>query len=351
MDNAAPLEAEAGKRPGGPAPASAPGSPLELVCPAGTPAALQTAIDAGAHTIYFGFRNRTNARNFPGLNFTETEAAEAVATCRSRGVKALIAINTYADAEDDSIWKRAVDYAAELQVGGVIFCDIGLASYASKRHPNLPLHLSVQASASNAESVKFYQEAFGVRRVVLPRVMSIAEIAELSAAIAPVEAEVFVFGGLCVMAEGRCSLSSYATGLSPNKDGVCSPASHVRYEQDGDVMVSRLGEFTINRFDAGETAGYPTLCKGRFASDARTGHLFEDPMSLDATTMLNDLRAAGVKAIKVEGRQRGKAYVAQVVRSLRAAIDGDMRPSESPATQHLMEGLGHTEGAYRRDWR
>ncbi|GEO80555.1 ubiquinone anaerobic biosynthesis protein UbiU [Pararhodospirillum oryzae] len=331
-------------------PASSSDSSIELVCPAGTPAALTAAVEAGADAIYFGFRDRTNARNFPGLNFTEKEAGEAVATCRAHGVKPMIAVNTYPDARDDAIWRRAVDVAADLAVDGLIVCDMGLLAYAAKKHPNLRLHLSVQASASNPEAVKFYQEAFGIKRVVLPRVMSVSEIADLTRAVAPVETEVFVFGGLCVMAEGRCALSSYATGLSPNKDGVCSPASHVRYEQEGDVMVSRLGAFTINRFDAGESAGYPTLCKGRFASSARTGHLFEDPTSLDATTILPELKAAGVKALKVEGRQRGKAYVAQVVRSLRAAIDSDSRLAD-PATRQLMEGQGRTEGAYRRDWR
>lgn len=323
---------------------------MELVCPAGTPAALFAAVEAGADSIYFGFRDRTNARNFPGLNFTPEEAGQAVRTCRDKGVKPMIAVNTYPDAGDDSLWRRAVDIAADLDVEALILCDMGLAAYAAKTHPNLRLHLSVQASASNPEAVKFYQEAFGVRRVVLPRVMSVSEIADLTRAVAPVETEVFIFGGLCVMAEGRCALSSYATGLSPNKDGVCSPASHVRYEQDGDIMISRLGDFTINRFEAGESAGYPTLCKGRFASRARTGHLFEDPTSLDATTILPDLKAAGVKGLKVEGRQRGKAYVAQVVRSLRAAIDEGVT-SLDPATTRLMEGQGRTEGAYRRDWR
>ena len=42
---------------------------LELVCPAGTPAALHAAIEAGADTVYCGFRDCTNARNYPGLNF------------------------------------------------------------------------------------------------------------------------------------------------------------------------------------------------------------------------------------------------------------------------------------------
>ena len=71
---------------------------------------------------------------------------------------------------------------------------------------------------------------FGVKRVVLPRVLTVAEIAAINRE-TEVETEVFVFGGLCVMAEGRCSLSSYATGKSPNMNGVCSPASHVVYDR------------------------------------------------------------------------------------------------------------------------
>jgi putative protease len=38
----------------------------------------------------------------------------------------------------------------------------------------------------------------------------------------PVEIEVFGFGSLCVMVEGRCA-PSYVTGESPNTHGVCSP--------------------------------------------------------------------------------------------------------------------------------
>lgn len=95
-----------------------------------------------------------------------------------------------------------------------------------------------------------------------------------------------MFGGLGVMAEGRCSLSSYATGKSPNMQGVCSPASHVAYEQTAQGTNSRLGGFTINRFGPQEPAGYPTLCKGRFSTEHGTGYIFEDPVSLDATTLL-----------------------------------------------------------------
>ena len=85
----------------------------------------------------------------------------------------------------------------------------------------------MQAAAANADMINFYGREFGVKRVVLPRVLSVPEIAAINAE-TEVETEVFVFGGLCVMAEGRCSLSSYATGQSPNMNGVCSPGQPCR---------------------------------------------------------------------------------------------------------------------------
>ncbi len=321
-------------------------SGLELVCPAGTPSALEAAVAAGADAVYFGLRDRTNARNFPGLNFSPREAEDAVRTCRRHGVRAFLAVNTYPEAGAEQAWHEAVDLAAAIGVDALILADTGLADHAARKHPDLRLHLSVQASAANAEAVRFYQEAFGVRRVVLPRVLDVPAIGRLIAETG-IEAEVFVFGGLCVMAEGRCSLSSYATGLSPNKDGVCSPAGHVRYDHEGDTLVSRLGGLTINRTGPGENAGYPTLCKGRFTVHGAAGHLFEDPASLDATRLLPDLQAAGVTALKVEGRQRGKAYVRDVVPRLRAAVDN----AAPAALGGVMEGGRATTGAYEKGWR
>ena len=35
-------------------------------------------LDAGADAVYCGFQNATNARNFPGLNFTPEEMEESV---------------------------------------------------------------------------------------------------------------------------------------------------------------------------------------------------------------------------------------------------------------------------------
>ncbi len=324
---------------------------LELVCPAGNPAALRAAVDAGADVVYAGFADATNARNFPGLNFTRDEMAQGIAYAHERDCELYIAINTYPAAGDPGPWRQAVDDAAALGADAVIVADIGLLGHAQRSHPELRRHLSVQASASNAEAIGFYHRAFGVKRVVLPRVLTVAEIADLNARI-EVETEVFAFGGMCVMAEGRCSMSSYITGRSPNTDGVCSPASHVNYEKRNGDLVSRLGDFTLNVYAEGEPAGYPTLCKGRFVTDHRASYLFEEPSSLNVLAILPELAAAGVRALKIEGRQRGRAYVGRVVAAFRRAVDAAAR-GESVAVGELdamTEGQRHTAGAYRKSW-
>ncbi len=326
--------------------------PFELICPAGNPAALRAAVDAGADAVYLGFRDETNARNFPGLNFSRDDLAEAVAYAHARKVQVFVAINTYPQAGNLGPWQRAVDDAARLKADAVILADVGLLAYAAHRHPDLRLHLSVQASAANAEAIRLYRDAFGVRRVVLPRVLTVPEIARLNAEV-DIETEVFVFGGLCPMAEGRCSLSSYATGLSPNRQGVCSPASHVRYEPRGKALASTLGGFTINLFGEDEQAGYPTLCKGRFLSGNSPAYLFEEPTSLNAMELLPELKAAKVCALKIEGRQRGKAYIAAVVAAYRKALDAFAKGQAVPKLDldAMVEGGTQTTGAYKRAWR
>lgn len=148
----------------------------------------------------------------------------------------------------------------------------------------MELHLSVQASATNSAAVRYYAENFNVKRVVLPRVLSIHQVKQLSRNIPQgVELEVFAFGSLCIMAEGRCYLSSYMTGESPNTVGACSPAKYVRQETSTGLE-SRLNDILIDSYGEGENAGYPTLCKGRFdiniTGEDQRYHVLEEPTSL-----------------------------------------------------------------------
>lgn len=327
---------------------------LELVCPAGTPAALRVAVMAGADTVYCGLRDETNARNFPGLNFSADELCEAVRFAHAHGSRVLVAINTFATAGHGAPWQGAVDAAAAAGADAIIAADMSVLDYATRTHENLRRHLSVQAAAGTPEAIRFYAETFDIKRVVLPRILSIAEIKALIAEI-EVEVEVFAFGGLCVMTEGRCDLSSYVTGRSPNLSGVCSPPENVSYTRGADGRTAQLSGLTINREEAGKPLGYPTLCKGRFEAAGKTGHLFEDPVSLNMIDSLPDLLGAGVSALKIEGRQRGKAYVEKVTREFREAIDAlgsaPARAGAHASLTQLAEGQRDTMGAYKKTWR
>lgn len=330
----------------------------ELTCPAGGLPALKAAVDNGADCVYVGFRDETNARAFNGLNFDAATLREGIAYAHRHRRKVLVALNTFPPAAKWAQWTRAVDLAAELGVDAVICADLALIGYAARTHPELRLHLSVQASATNYEAINFYHDHFGIRRAVLPRVLSVAQVGHTIAR-TPVEIEVFGYGSLCVMVEGRCTLSAYATGESPNCQGVCSPAKAVRWEQLPNGMRTRLNGFMIDEFGADERPGYPTLCKGRFEVQGETYYALEEPASLNTLELLPELVRIGVRAIKIEGRQRSPAYVAQVTRVWREAIDRCVAapsayvpaPAALAELNRLSEGQTQTLGAYSRPWR
>jgi putative protease len=124
-------------------------------------------------------------------------------------------------------------------------------------------------------------------------------------------------------------------------------------------METRLNGILIDRFADGERAGYPTLCKGRFEVNDETYYAIEEPTSLNTLELLPELAAAGVRAIKIEGRQRSPAYVAQVTRVWRAALDRLQRepaafrvePAWMAELNKVSEGQSHTLGAYYRPWK
>ncbi len=330
----------------------------DLVCPAGSLPALKTAVDNGADAVYLGFKNDTNARNFAGLNFDQKTMAEGIRYAHAKGCEILLAINTFPQAGRVAEWHKAVDAAVDLGVDAIILADIGLLDYARNRHPQQRLHLSVQGSATSYEAINFCQREFDVRRAVLPRVLTLAQVEHVIKNTS-VEIEVFGFGSLCVMNEGRCWLSSYACGESPNTVGACSPAKYVQWDKKPGTMETRLNGILIDRFGDNEPAGYPTLCKGRFEVQGDTYYALEEPASLNVLSILPEIIKIGVRAIKIEGRQRSPTYVTQVTRTLRAALDSlDNGPEQfhvKPAWQadlaKVSEGSQATLGAYNRPWR
>lgn len=331
---------------------------MELVCPAGNLPSLQAAVEHGADAVYIGFRDETDAHHSPPSSFDQRTMAQGVEFARARGVQVYVALNTYPTAGSGAPWERCVDAAAGLGVQALIVADLAVMDYAARQWPGVRLHLSVQASSTNYESIRFYHEQFGIRRVVLPRILSLRQV-ERIAARSPVAVEVFGFGSLCVMVEGRCLLSSYAAAYSANSRGVCSPASAIGWHEYADGLETRLGGLLVDRYPRGHKASYPKMCKGRYEVQGYTYHALEEPVSLNTLDLLPELQEAGVAAVKIEGRQRSPTYVAQATRVWRAALDECER---SPLSYRLRcewqrqlakvaEPLQTSLGACGRQWR
>jgi putative protease len=330
---------------------------MELLCPAGSIPALKAAIENGADAVYVGLKDETNARHFAGLNLNQMKLSEAADYVHKHGRKLHVAINTFAHANSWEKWRQAVDDAVLAGADVLIIADLAVLAYAAERYPRIERHLSVQASATNAGAIRFYQQ-FGVSRVVLPRVLSMQQVRAL-ARTTDVELEVFAFGSLCIMAEGRCYLSSYLTGESPNTAGACSPAAFVEWDEQDNKLESRLNGVLIDRFDENEKAGYPTLCKGRFSVDDEIYNVLEEPTSLNTLSLLPQLYKEGIASLKIEGRQRSPAYVSQITRVWRQAIDTVMADPDNfevadnwnSVLSSLSEGSQTTLGAYHRKWK
>lgn len=258
----------------------------ELLAPAGDLERVKVALLYGADAVYIGgtkFSLRSRASNF-----TLNEIREAVTFAHALGKKVYVTANIVLHNEDlDGL----DDYLTDLEKIGV---DAVIASspYVIDRailHPGLSIHLSTQQSVTNSALVNFWG-AYGVKRVVLARELSLAEISEIHTK-TPMELEVFIHGGMCSSYSGKCSLSNDMTDRDANRGG-CAHSCRWNYDlyRNG-IQLSRDFDFQMASKD------------------------------LQTIRFIPELMKAGVASLKIEGRMKSLHYIATVVSAYRHVID------------------------------
>lgn len=274
---------------------------MKLLSPAGDFESLKMAVFYGADEVYLGVKD-FNARNIEG--FSLTSLREAVDFAHVYGVKVHLAVNIlFSNSELQSALDLVVD-AYNLGVDAFIIQDLGLASLISKNYPEICIHASTQMGLHNLEGVQFAKK-LGFSRVVLARETPLDEIKRIKQN-CDIEIEYFAQGALCVSFSGNCYLSSYLCGASGNR-GKCKQLCRLPYKFfEGN---KKLAE------------GYLLSAKD-FCMISR----------------LQELKDAGVDAIKIEGRARRPYYVAVATREYRNALDG--KPAD----------LSELKLAYNRDF-
>ena len=271
---------------------------IELMAPAGSWEALQTAIDNGADSVYFGIE-QLNMRAMSSVNFALDDLPEIVKRCKQNGVRSYLTLNTIVYDHDLFMAKKLINAAKESGVSAVIVADQAIMFMA--REAGLEVHISTQINITNVETLKFYSTFADT--MVLSRELSLRQIKYITEQIEKqqikgpsgrlIEIEIFGHGALCMAVSGKCHLSLHTYNSSANR-GACKQNCRKPYiviDKESGIELEIDNEYIMS------------------------------PKDLMVIDFLDQVKDAGVKVLKIEGRARAPEYVATTVKTYREAID------------------------------
>ncbi|MBS3984959.1 MAG: U32 family peptidase [Selenomonadales bacterium] len=274
----------------------------ELLAPAGTLEKLIFAIKYGADAVYAS-GVRYGMRAYAG-NFSLDDLAAGIAFAHQHGRKVYVTVNIIPHNDDLAGLPEYLRQLSEIGADAVILADPAVLVSAREVIPEMELHLSTQANAVNWQSVRFWAEQ-GIRRVILARELSLAEVAQIRRRVPDVELEMFVHGAMCISYSGRCLLSNYMTGRDANR-GECAHPCRYSYAL---VEEKRPGQYFGIEEDE----------RGSYIMNSKDLCLFPH---------LREVLQTGIDGLKIEGRMKSVHYVATVTRAYRLALAALARGEE-----------------------
>ncbi len=269
---------------------------IELLAPAGDRSKMEMAIAYGANAVYLG--SQQYSLRAQSTNFALDQLRDAVDYAHQRQVKVYVAANILAHPKDLPGLRDLVRALRPIGPDALIVSDPGIFALIRQEAPEIALHISTQASVTNAAAARFWASQ-GASRIILARELTLREIAEIRQDIpAELELEAFVHGAMCMSYSGRCLLSNFLVGRGANQ-GECAQPCRWEYEVrevKRPDQVLHLSEDT----------------RGTYLMNARDLCMIEH---------IPELAAAGLTSFKIEGRVKSAFYVATVVKAYREAID------------------------------
>lgn len=295
-------------------------SKIEILSPAGDFEKLRVAIAYGADAVYLS--GKSYGLRAGSGNFSRDEMSEAIRYAHDSGVRCYVTMNILAHEKDMEAVDEEIVFYHSIAVDALIVSDPGIFRRIKKLFPDFEIHVSTQASVTNAESCLFWYEQ-GARRIVLARELTLAEIKGIREKI-PIDMslECFVHGAMCMSYSGRCLLSNYFTGRGANQ-GACAQPCRWNY------LVSEE-----------KRPDEPLPIE----EDARGTYIFnsKDICMIDH---IPELISAGIDSFKIEGRIKGTFYVASTTKVYREAVDtyldNPLTYSPNPTWKSILERTVH----------
>lgn len=278
---------------------------MELLCPAGNKESLIAAINSGANAVYLSGK-KFGARAF-AANFSNEELKEAIRIGKVYGVKIYVTMNTLVKENEVEEFLEQVEFLYSNGVDAILMQDFGMICLCLKKYPNLEIHASTQAHNSSLQGIDFLYK-LGVKRVVLPREMSLDEIKLIKT---PIEKEVFIHGALCVSYSGRCLMSQVLGGRSGNR-GECAGCCRFKWK--------------LYKSDK--------LLKEGYLLSMKELNLSEDILRLTPY----------VDSLKIEGRMKSPTYVSFITSYYRKILDGEKITDIDRENLQSLFYRGYTKG-------
>lgn len=267
------------------------------MAPAGSFESLAAAIKGGCDSVYFGV-TQLNMRARAAANLTLADLAEVSRIAKKNKIKTYLAVNTLLYDHDTKIMRKLVDAAKANNIDAVIAFDFATIQYCNEI--GIPVHISVQFSVSNYESLKFFSKL--TNRVVLARELTLDQIRDIHERIEKeqlmgregtlMEIEAFVHGALCVAQSGRCFMSSYTDNASANR-GAC--------------LQNCRGQYKVTDMETGKEL-------------VLDNHYVMSAADICTIDFLPELLKSGVQVWKIEGRGRSPEYVYTVTKVYKQAL-------------------------------
>jgi len=264
---------------------------IELAAPAGGWGQLVAAINAGADSVYLGYK-KFGARAY-AENFDMGQLKKAVNLAHNSNIKVYLTLNTLVKNNEIKEIINFLSIYTRICSDGIIIQDYGIYKLIRELFKSIPVHASTQLNIHNIYSLKLLNR-LGFKRTVLAREMTLSEIKNLTGK-KLMEIEVFGHGSQCYSYSGSCYFSSFIGGRSGNR-GRCTQPCRMKYkllkkDEDKCIYVIADGSYLLSKSD---------LCL------------------LD---LIPEIIKTGVDALKIEGRMKSPEYVGIVTKIYRKYID------------------------------
>ncbi|NMG14691.1 U32 family peptidase [Aromatoleum bremense] len=324
---------------------------MKITAPISTPAEVEPLVRAGARELYCGVvppewirrfnTSGVNRRVFGNLNgYADLERVIDNAHTLDAEVFLVLNAQQYGEQHLDALTEIAAHFRS---IGGnaAIVADISLIASLAANVPELAIHVSSVATCRNVESARFFAQ-LGARRIILPRDVTVAEIAAIATELPELDIEAFVLNDGCVFEEGAC----HTVHLPMNKGGpICIDNYQFEYRTaSGEAPAERA----LRRLEKNDQ-DYKRWLWYRFGNgfSVAPNRYPWGPCGLCAMPAMH---AAGVHSVKIAGREgaseRKVKSVELVHEVLRRIEDGEPETKVRECAVGLRAAPSHCASGY-----